>query len=447
MTDKQQLETAEKIDGATITITPSKTSGSIDGGSWQMSPAGAQTITTSGHTNDDSYQNNGGDGTVSWTVHYEVSKTSTTTLSGQEGPYSSQAEADAAAEAAKNAAISQLQNEAQGTVDAAIAAARAELASIVFQYDEIDVPYGFEEFSGALGSHQTITVPADSSNDYVMKNDEWSLQVNLKKVDSETGEQIAGDALYEVYEWDTVTQQYIPFGGYNQYTVVRNEDGTYSVANGTDYGTEYDTCRKMYYTQRNEGRFIIVETKAPDGYYGDWTDVEHPGEPNSILGKRAYYIEVTAANNGDTIMLGNKNYDADISTSYTGGDKIIDALTGTEATVTISKASNEPAAEITYLDSGRQYVTDKSGKGYNEDSYTMTPKDGVFQNDRVLGEISLSKVDLEAERYVGGSAAHGTAFTTGQKHGDATMDGAIYDLYAAQDIYHPDGVSLAYYGL
>ena len=140
-TDKQQLETAEKVDGATITITPSKTSGSIDGGSWQMSPAGAQTITTSGHTNDDSYQNNGGDGTVTWSVHYEVSKTSTTTLSGQEGPYSSQAEADAAAEAAKNAAISQLQNEAQGMVDAAIAAARAELASIVFQYDEIDVPY------------------------------------------------------------------------------------------------------------------------------------------------------------------------------------------------------------------------------------------------------------------------------------------------------------------
>ena len=105
-----------------------------------MSPAGAQTITTSGHTNDDSYQNHGGDGTVTWSVHYEVSKTSTTTLSGQEGPYSSQAEADAAADAAKNAAISQLQNEAQGMVDAAIAAARAELASIRFSYDEVEIP-------------------------------------------------------------------------------------------------------------------------------------------------------------------------------------------------------------------------------------------------------------------------------------------------------------------
>lgn len=411
--DKQQLETGEKVDGAKITVTPSKTSGSIDGGSWQMSPAGAQTITTSGHTQDDNYQNNGGDATATWTVHYEVTKTSTTQLSGQEGPFSSQGEADAAAEAAKNAAISQLQAEAQGMVDAAIAAARAELASIAFQYDEIDVPYGFEEFDGALGSHQTITVPADSSNDYVMKNDEWSLQVNLKKVDSETGEQIAGDALYEVYEWDTVTQQYIPFGGYNQYTVVRNEDGTYSVANGTDYGTEYDTSRKMYYTQRNKGKFIIVETRAPSGYYGDWTDVKHPGTAGTPLGKRGYYIEITRANDGSVITLDNTHYSADIATSYTGGTKLLTSG-GVETTVTIYKASDEPAAEIQYQEAGRVYNTDNSGTAANEDSYTMTPKEGVMQNDRSLGEISISKVDLDAVRYVGGRDTDGDAMASGQ---------------------------------
>lgn len=438
--DKQQLETGEKVDGAKITVTPSKTSGSIDGGSWQMSPAGAQTITTSGHTNDDNYQNNGGDGTVSWTVHYEVSKTSTTTLSGQEGPFSSQAEADAAAEAAKSAAISQLQAEAQSMVDAAIAAARAELATIRFSYDEVEIPYGFEEFNGSLGSHQTITVPADSSNDYVMKNDEWSLQVNLKKVDSETGEQITGDALYEVYEWDTVTQQYIPFGGYNQYTVVRNENGTYSVANGTDYGTEYDTSRKMYYTQRNEGKFIIVETRAPSGYYGDWTDVEHPGTAGTPLGKRGYYIEITRANDGSVITLDNTHYSADIATSYTGGTKLLTSG-GVETTVTIYKASDEPAAEIQYQDAGRVYNTDNSGTAANEDSYTMTPVTGVMQNDRSLGEISLSKVDLDAVRYVGGRDTDGDAMASGQAHADAQLDGAVYDLYAAEDIQHPDGVT------
>ena len=439
-TDKQQLETAEKVDGATITITPSKTGGSIDGGTWTMSPAGPQTITTSGHTQDDNYQNNGGDATASWTVHYEVTKTSTTQLSGQEGPFSSQAEADAAAEAAKNAAISQLQAEAQGMVDAAIAAARAELASIRFSYDEVEIPYGFKEFNGSLGSHQTITVTADSSNHYVMKNDEWSLQVNLKKVDSETGEQIAGDALYEVYEWDTVTQQYIPYGGYNQYTVVRNEDGTYSVANGTDYGTEYDTSRKMYYTQRNEGKFIIVETRAPSGYYGDWTDVEHPGTAGTPLGKRGNYIEITAANDGSTITLDNTHYSADIATSYTGGTKLL-TTGGVETTVTIYKVSEEPAAEVQYQDAGRTYNTDNSGTAANEDSYTMTPQTSVMQNDRVLGEISLSKVDLDAVRYLNGRDTDGDAMASGQAHADARLDGAVYDLYAAEDIQHPDGVT------
>lgn len=100
-TDKYQLNTLEKVDGAVITVTPSQTSGSVDGGSWKMTPAGAQTITTSGHTQDDNYHLNGGDGSATWTVHYEVSKTSTSTLSGQEGPFTSQAEADAAAEAAQ----------------------------------------------------------------------------------------------------------------------------------------------------------------------------------------------------------------------------------------------------------------------------------------------------------------------------------------------------------
>ena len=144
-----------------------------------------------------------------------MSKTSTSTLSGQEGPFTSQAEADAAAEAAKNAAIGQLQNEAQGMVDAAIASARAQLANITFSYDEVTIPHGFDSMPGALGSHQTITVPANSSNDYKMQNDEWSVKVSIDKIDSETKQRIKGDAEFKIFEWDVVRQCYIPNGGYN----------------------------------------------------------------------------------------------------------------------------------------------------------------------------------------------------------------------------------------
>ena len=413
-TDKYQLNTLEKVDGAVIAVTPSRTGGSVDGGSWQMIPAAAQTITTSGHTQDDSFHVNGGDGSATWTVHYEVSKTSTSTLSGQEGPFTSQAEADAAAEAAKNAAIGKLQNEAQGMVDAAIAAARAQLANITFAYDEITIPHGFDATPGALGSHQIITVPANSSNDYPMKNDEWSVKVSIDKIDSETKQRIKDDVEFKIFEWDTVRQCYIPFGGYNRYKVERQADGTYKVINHSNYANGSDN---IYYTQRNEGKFVIVESRAPSGYYGDWTDVTKPGAAGSVLGKRAYAFEITKAQDGQTIWLGNADYNADITTANSGGT-LIDT---SEGVVTITFGSRN---------ADKTYATDPTGIANNDDSYTMHANADKMQNDRVLGNILLTKVDLDAARYLAAGS-----------NGDTTLEGAVYDLYAADTIEHPDGVS------
>ena len=53
-----------------------------------------------------------------------------------------------------------------------------------------------------------------------------------------------------------------------------------------------------------------------------------------------------------------------------------------------------------------------------------------MQNDRVLGNILLTKVDLDAARYLAAGS-----------NGDNTLEGAVYDLYAADTIEHPDGVS------
>ena len=418
--DKIQLKTQEKVDGATIEIEPITKSGSIDGGSWSISPAGKQTVTTSGHTADDNYQKNGGDAAASWSLHYAVTKTSGT-RNGQVGPFTTQEAADAAANSARDAAIAELQDEAQSAVNNAIAAAKAQLGSVQFCYEEITVPYGFGKYWGTNGSSQTISVPANTNNDYVMKNDEWSLQVNLKKTDSETGNQIAADAQYEIYQWDVVTGKYQPTGGYNTYSVQRQNDGTYAVINSAAYATTDSMRHTLYYTQRNAGKFILVETKAPNGYFGDWTNIDHPGTANTPLGKRGYYIEITEDSDNSVIWLDNADYNADITATDKGGTKLVTSA-GVETTVTIYDTAK---------DSRRTYNTDNSGKAANEDSYTITPTDGVMKNDRTLGEISISKVDLDAVRYVGGSTAHG----------DASLDGAVYDLYAAEDITHPDGVT------
>ena len=412
-TDKIQLETLEKVDGAGIDIAPilDGIPANINGGSWTITPAGNQSVTTGGHTQDDSYHLNGGDASATWTVHYSVSKSAS-----QSGSVTANSEqdADAQASAAQSAAQSACESQVNGEIEAALSAVHGYFDSLKFSYDEVTIPHGFDSTPGALGSHQTITVPANSSNDYKMQNDEWSVKVSIDKIDSETKQRIKGDAEFKIFAWDTVRQCYIPFGGYNQYKVERQSGGTYKVINHSDYAGGSDS---IYYTQRNEGKFVIVESRAPSGYYGDWSDVNAPGTAGSVLGKRAYAFEITKALDGQTIWLGNADYNADISTTNSGST-LID--TG-EGVVTIT---------FGIRNADKTYATDPTGIANNEDSYTMHANADKMQNDRVLGNILLTKVDLDAARYLAAGS-----------NGDTTLEGAVYDLYAADTIEHPDGVS------
>ena len=427
------LVTGETIDKAVFEITPSATGGSIDGGSWSLTPAGSQTVTTGGHVMDDTYHTTGGNASASWSLHYTVSKTSGT-ASGNVGPYSSQEEANAAASAAQSEAVSRLQGEAQAAVDAAIASARSQLANITFTVRETSVPHGFDAYTGSTGSEQQVSVPADGSTDVTIHNEEWSVQVNIAKIDSETHQPIAADAEFAVFEWDVVAGMYIPFGGYNQYSVVRNEDGSYSVANGSSYATGSPADRTLYYTQRNEGKFIIVETRAPEGYYGDWTDITQPGTAGQVEGKRAYAFTISKDNDGSVIDLSNEDYNADIGTADSGGT-LLRTPEGNTVTVTLHDQPQEAT---------RTYTTDSTGLANNEDSYTSTPVSGKFTNDRVIGEIVLTKSDLDQLHPVPEALTDDTETVTipgGELHGTASIEGAVYDLYAAEDIQHPDGVS------
>lgn len=77
---------------------------------------------------------------------------------------------------------------------------------------------------------------------------------------------------------------------------------------------------------------------------------------------------------------------------------------------------------------------DKNGKtfvltnhGFVEKEKT-TASDNHFNNTAQTGELVVEKIDSEAGKYV-------------SSHGDACLNGAVYGLYAEQDIVHPDGVS------
>lgn len=257
--DKSANITHEKLDDAIFQLTPKPSSGTIDGGTWTISDP--QIVTTVD-----------GAATATWTLHYSVSKTSTSSLSGQEGPYASQEEADAAAEAAKNNAITQLQNEAQNAVNAALAAARAQLANFGFEWQETTVPHGFDPTDSSSGS---ISVPANGSATAVVKNQPWQAHVTWEKRDALTGGRITEDAEYAIYEWSVAANGYQISPNYR---VTRLENGLYTVTVTNPVYTDW-TEGYVYYTQDNLGKFRIEEVTAPAGYTDaalqgtDW--VEH----------------------------------------------------------------------------------------------------------------------------------------------------------------------------
>ena len=298
------------------------------------------------------------------------------------------------------------------------------------------------------------------------RNRPWGNRVVIHKTDSETGQAIAANAQFTLYEWNAARGVYEVSANY---AIERAGDGSYTVAclhpdwmlaeagqlyfedtlcdaradtanhDGTASKHEIfygDIDLKQYPNDRaftNDGQFLIVETQAPDGYFGDWTDITQPGASGSDLGKRAYYLRLTG--DDSTITLDNAAYNADILTENQGG-VLVETLDGT---VTVQIYSEPKEA-------GRTYVTDSTGLANNEDAYTSTPVNGKFVNDRVIGEIILAKADLDqlkesVPRALTDEDGDNSTVPGGALHGTASIEGAVYDLYAAEDIQHPDGVS------
>lgn len=285
------------------------------------------------------------------------------------------------------------------------------------------------------------------------RNRPWGNRVVIHKTDSETGQAIAANAEFTLYEWNAARGMYEVS---TNYAIKRAGDGSYTIAclhpdwtlaeagrlyfEDTLCDTRADTANhdgttsrhEVFYSDAeladypndraftNDGQFLIVETQAPDGYFGDWTDAAQTGTSGSDLGKRAYYLRLTG--DGSTITLDNDAYNADILTENQGG-VLVETPDGT---VTV-QIYGEPK------EAGRTYATDSTGLANNEDSYTSTPVNGKFTNDRVIGTIVLTKSDLDQVFTDVGSG--------GALHGTASIEGAVYDLYAAEDIQHPDGVS------
>ena len=180
----------------------------------------------------------------------------------------------------------------------------------------------------------------DYTTGYDLTNEPNKVKAQAIKVDSETGNRIEG-AIFTIYEWNKDTQQYELYSRNDS----KNEaDETMHFNQDRIYISEW-----LYANKNNEGKFKIVETRAPEGYYGDFENGN----------KKETYITITQTINGQTITIENG--------------------------------------------------------------------EGVYKNTRVKGTINVSKIDKEINRYLA--------------QGDASLDGAEYGLYAAEDIIHKDTVT------
>ena len=121
---------------------------------------------------------------------------------------------------------------------------------------------------------------------YDMTNEPNKVKIKAEKTDSETGNRIEG-AQFTIYEWDN---QQNGWKLYSRYDTRNETDETMKFQADRTYLSEW-----LYVNRKNEGRFKIVETRAPEGYYGDYNNGN----------KKENEITVTQGNNGQTITIQN----------------------------------------------------------------------------------------------------------------------------------------------
>lgn len=272
-----------------------------------------------------------GKGSISWTVAGSWTSTVTAFYAANYDELDEDTKAGLGDDVYHSEAEARATAESEARMEARAMADSLANAQHSYTIKEITVPHGFLI---TQDSEQSFTLSGEATHAVSVVNQPWKARVALDKTDSISGNRIAGDASFDIYEW--AGTEYVLS---TTYRVVRLEDGTYTVQ-GNKQGMEQGY---VYYTQQNEGKFYIKETGAPEGYLLDDSPME---------------FEMTA--------------------------------------------------------DGQMF------------SFT-------HKNQHVHGEVFLYKYDDEAE----GDFAEGSRIT----QGDGSLEGAVYGLYAAEDITHPDGVT------
>ena len=256
-----------------------------------------------------------------------------------------------------------------------------------------------------------------------------------------------------------------------QYENRRQKNAVYNVYAGADivtaYGTKVyskgDLVKENLTTGENGsvtlknlhlGSYVVKEAKAPDNFYNGSEEkpvtLTYAGQNKEVV-----FADVTFNNERQKADVSVVKQDKDTKKPLNGGIFALyasDDIRNADGTVVVKKGTLIEKA-TTGADGTAKFTADlpirysysvkedQAPEGYvrnTEDVYTFkfsytNDKEATvsfahtFSNDRVTAKINLFKVDKETGKAV--------------PQGDATLKGAVYGLYAREDIVHPDGAT------
>ena len=256
-----------------------------------------------------------------------------------------------------------------------------------------------------------------------------------------------------------------------QYENRRQKNAVYNVYAGADivtaYGTKVyskgDLVKENLTTGENGsvtlknlhlGCYVVKEAKAPDNFYNGSEEkpvtLTYAGQNKEVV-----FADVTFNNERQKADVSVVKQDKDTKKPLNGGifalyasDDIRNAdgtgvvkkgtlvekaTTGADGTakftadlpIGYSYSVKEDQAPESYVRNTEDVYTFKFS--YTNDKEATVSFAHTFSNDRVTAKINLYKVDKETGKAV--------------PQGDATLKGAVYGLYAREDIVHPDGAT------
>ena len=149
-------------------------------------------------------------------------------------------------------------------------------------------------------SYATRNPDEFTRTDGIVENEPWKLKAKIEKVDLETHNTIQSETQFTIYEWNQTNNSYELFiskATGKEVKMVRQADKTYL------------SGEWLYYTQNNKGKYRIIETKAPQGYYANYDQtkqkITYDINIKDII--NAGKFENQSINNEGTIFISNNN--------------------------------------------------------------------------------------------------------------------------------------------